>query len=321
MMACADRRRLAGPRCRGWIAALAATTLGLLAATAAGAQPASGGSGPQGKGPEVLGDCDLLTAPSQNADNGVRVDWNHAVEVCTKALEVEPNEPHFHFALGKAYFFSKNYIEAVRHLRVASDAGAPDAQAALGFCYTKGLGVIKNERTGLDLYMKAAAAGSPTGMELLGITYVEGSAVKRDYTKALDWLEKSIEAGNAGALKEVGRMYFNGLGVPRDFVTAANYYQQAADLGDGNAMRVLANIYEVGFLGKPDLEKAGALRLRAQQVDPDGQQADPIEVVRRIYNATHAAQGGGGGVRRVVQNRRYVYFRRRIFLGCIWRWC
>ncbi len=107
------------------------------------------------------------------------------------------------------------------------------------------------------------------------------------------------------------------LGVPRDFVTAAPYYQQSADLNDGYAMRFLANMYEVGMLGKPDLEKAGALRLLAQRVDPDGRQADPISVFRKIY----AASQSHGQARPVVRHRRCVVYRRRLFLGCSWTWC
>lgn len=270
---------------------------------------------------DVLKECDRLTAPGQNSDPanpGVKIDWAHAVVVCQAAVDAEPAETHFHFALGKANYFAKNYIEAARHIRIAADVGNPDAQAALGVFYANGLGVIKNEQTAFDLYTKAAAGGSPTGMGLLGQAYVG----KRDYGKALDWMEKAIEAGDSNSLREIGRMYFNGLGEPRDYAMAAQYYQQAVDLDDGYAMRFLANMYEVGFLGKPDLEKAAELRARAQIVDPDGKQADPISVFRKIYAANAGSQGGGGGrVRQVVHHRRYVIFRRRIFFGCIWRWC
>jgi len=270
--------------------------------------------------PEVAKECDRLTAPSQNGDPalvGVRNDWTRAVVACAAAVKAVPDEVHFQFALGKAYFFTKNYIEAARHLKVAADAGTPDAQNALGYCFENGLGVVKNDQRAFELYASSAAAGSAVGMASLGNAYAGGRYVKQDFGKSLDWLEKAVEAGDADALHEIGRLYFNGLGVPRDFATAAQYYQQSADLNDGYAMRFLANMYEVGFLGKPDLEKAGALRLRAQQVDPDGRQADPIAVFRKIY----AASQFHGQARPPVRHRRYVVYRRRLFLGCRWAWC
>ena len=266
-------------------------------------------------------ECDRLTAQGQNGDPahpGVRVDWGLAVTTCEAALKAEPGEVHLDFALGKAYFFSKNYVAAARHLKIAADAGTPDALNALGYCFEKGLGVVKNGQKAVELYEKSAAAGSPVGMESLGNAYSDGTYVKKDYGKALDWFEKAIEAGNEDALQAIGRMYFNGLGVPRDFVTAAKYYQQSADLDNGYSMRYLADMYEVGFLGKPDLEKAGALRLRAEQVDPDGRQANSIAVFRQIYAATHAH---GQTARPSVPHRRYVVFRRRLFFGCNWMWC
>jgi len=166
--------------------------------------------------PEVVRECDRLTAPNQNADPahlGVKNDWSRAIVACEAAIDAEPGEPHFQFALGKAYFFVKNYFEAVRHFKIAADTGVADAQNVLGYCFSKGLGVVRNDQRAFELYTAAAAAGSPAAMASLGGVYSEGLYVKRDYGKALDWLEKSIEAGNEDALQQIGGMYFNGQGV------------------------------------------------------------------------------------------------------------
>jgi uncharacterized protein len=273
-----------------------------------------------GTGPETVRECDRLTAPqdqSAGAQPAVRPDWNRAVIACEAAVTAEPREPHFQFALGKAYFFTRNYVEAARHLALAADA-VPEAQNALGYCFEKGLGVVKNEQRAFELYSKAAAAGSPVGMESLGGAYNNGLYVKQDYGKALDWLEKSVEAGNADALQQIGNMYFNGHGVAKDYAMAAQYFQQAADLNNGYALRFLANMYEVGLLGSSDLEKAGALRLRAQQVDPDGlRQPEPISVFRKIA----AESQGRRQARSAGATRRYVIYRRVRVFGCNWMWC
>jgi hypothetical protein len=87
---------------------------------------------------------------------------------------------------------------------------------------------------------------------------------------ALDYYEKSIEAGNSFALNQIGIMYFNGKGVERNYDAAAEYFQQAADLGDGYAFKFLAILHERGLIGgKPDRERAIALRARAQEAGPE----------------------------------------------------
>jgi uncharacterized protein len=291
------------------------------AADVATAVPPVGNTPRAGAVPEVVQECDRLTAPQDQSAGTqvvvVKTDWNRAVAACEAALAAEPGEPHFQFALGKAYFYTKNFIEAARHLAIAANT-VPEAQNALGYCFAKGLGVVKNDQRAFELYSKAAAAGSAVAMESLGGAYTDGLYVKQDYGKALDWLEKSVEAGNADALQQIGNMYFNGHGVPKDYAMAAQYFQQAADLNNGYALRFLANMYEAGLLGSPDPGKAGALRLRAQQVDPDGfRQPEPLSFFRRIA----AANEGHRQVRTAGPTRRYVIYRRVRILGCSWTWC
>ncbi len=267
--------------------------------------------------PDIVRECDRLTAPPEPGTTSPPVDWNRAVVACEAALKAEPGEAHFQFALGKAYFYTKNFIEAARHFTIAADS-VPEAANALGYCFEKGLGVVKNDQKAFELYSKAAAAGSPVGMESLGGAYIGGVYVKRDFVKALDWLEKSVEAGNADSLQMIGNMYFNGQGVAKDYAMAAQYFQQAADLNNGYALRFLANMYEVGMLGPPNLEKAVTLRLRAQQVDPDALRVpESVAFFRRIAAANDAHRETHASAPR----RRYVVYRRIRLIGCNWIYC
>jgi len=112
--------------------------------------------------PDIVRECDRLTAPQdQTADKpiAVKIDWNRAVVACEAALKAEPGEAHFQFALGKAYFYTKNFFEAAHHLSIAAET-LPEAQNALGYCFDKGLGVAKNPQRAFELYTRAAAAGS-----------------------------------------------------------------------------------------------------------------------------------------------------------------
>ena len=66
---------------------------------------------------------------------------------------------------------------------------------------------------------------------------------------------------------------------------------------------------ERGLLGSKDLEKAGALRARAQMVDPDSQNP---EVAAAVATPAH----------HTASSRPHtVIIRRYRFIGCSWVWC
>ena len=224
------------------------------------------------------------------------MDWPHAIDLCEEAVKADANNARLRYLLGNAYFTTKNYLLALRHLEVAADAGYPDAEDELGVMFVRGLGVIKDYQRAFDLFNKAAANGSPTGMGNLGSMYASGFFVKEDDTQALAWYEKSIEAGNAFGLAQAGVLSFNGKGAPRDYQMAAGYFQQAADLGDGYSLKFLAIMYERGLLGKPDPAKAAELRLKAAEVDPDSQNPEcrrrPSRAARTAQAAAMAAERG-----------------------------
>jgi TPR repeat protein len=144
----------------------------------------------------------------------------------------------------------------------------------------------------------------------LGSMYSNGIFVKPDFPKALAYYEKAIESGNSFALNQLGVMYFDGRGVERDYEAAAQYFQQAADLDDGYALKFLAILYERGLVGgRADADKARALRMRAEQVDPTSQ--NPNVPPPAATSSRHAT----------ASRAHYVVIRRYRFLGCSWVWC
>jgi TPR repeat protein len=262
-------------------------------------------------------ECGRLTAPKEIKDGSKPaqiIDWDRAAVICQAALDAHPDEPHIQYGLAAALFHTKHYIEANRYYKLASDAGLPAAQNALGLNYHKGLGTVKDDQKAFELWSKAAAAGWPASMGNLGSAYADGLYVKKDFNKSLEWNEKAIEAGNILSLSVVGNSYLNGYGVDRDFATAAQYFQQGADLGDGFALKTLANMYEAGFMGAPQPDKAGALRLLALQQDPESPDPSPVSVFKQIL-----AAGRAKPVQHVVHRRRYVIFRPYRF--CLTIWC
>ena len=226
-------------------------------------------------------ECRKMTAPVPNfADPAIikashlAKDWNHGVEVCKQAVAENAGAIDLEYGLGMAFYFTKDYLDALRHLSVAADAGNSSAQNQLGFMFVTGTGVVKDYHRAFDYFSKSAAAGNAAAIGNLGSAYSNGMGVKEDDAQGLALYEKSIEAGNPFALVQTGTAYYNGKGVPKDYAAAQQYFQQAADLGDGYAMKFLAIMYERGLLGPPDPAQAAQLRLRAAQEDPLSQTPD-----------------------------------------------
>jgi tetratricopeptide (TPR) repeat protein len=258
-------------------------------------------------------DCDRLTAiappfatPAQ-LNKSKHVDWRAAAATCEAALAANPKATHLLYLSALTLDKTNNLVEAVRRYKSAADAGDAQAMSDLGILFATGRGVVKDEQRAYELIDRAALAGNPAAMGNLGTLYSRGIFVHKDYAKALEWYEKSIEAGNSFGLAQAGVMYFNGWGTERDYNAAAQYFQQAADLDDGYSLKFLAILYERGLLGKPDLEKAGALRLLASQVDPDSQNPD-VPPPAATAPAHHMA-------------RTHYVIRRYRFFGCGWVWC
>jgi TPR repeat protein len=263
--------------------------------------------------PPSQNDCDrqiAFAAPFSTPDQLKRakhVNWPAAAAACAAIVATEPNNMRMQYYYGLALDKTNNVIEALRRIKMAADAGDADAMVSLGFFFATGHGVVKNGERAFELFSRAAATGNADALSDMGSMYSNGLFVKSDPAKALDYYEKAIEAGNSFALNQIGVMYFNGKGVERNYDAAAEYFQQAADLGDGYAMKFLAILHERGLIGgKPDRDKAIALRARAQEADPDSQTPDVPPAVANVHHASSAPR------RRIIRYR---------FYGCGWVWC
>jgi TPR repeat protein len=259
-------------------------------------------------------ECDRLIAfappfaTPEQLKRAKHVNWPAAAAACAAVVAERPNDMRMQYYYGLALDKTNNVVEALRRVKMAADSGDTDAMVTLGVDFATGHGVLKNPERAFELFSKSAAAGNPEAVSDLGSMYSNGIFVKQDFAKALDYYEKAIEGGSSFSLNQLGVMYFAGKGVERDYHAAAEYFKQAADLDDGYALKSLAIMNERGLLGGKNLEQAGALRARAQQVDPDSQNPDlgsPATPVR------HVASG----------RSHTIVIRRYRFIGCSWAWC
>ena len=71
--------------------------------------------------------------------------------------------------------------------------------------------------------------------EALGFAFSRGIGVPKDYTQAAHWYGKAAEQGRPQAQNELGNLFSSGRGVPRDVVMAKEWWRKAAAQGNANA--------------------------------------------------------------------------------------
>jgi TPR repeat protein/GTPase SAR1 family protein len=189
-----------------------------------------------------------------------------------------------------------DHVEAMRLMRMAADAGLPDAMYDLAdwLCEAN-----KSDPAALEWFMKGANAGDVDCMIMVGDLHRIGACgLQPDYSKALPWFERAAAIGNADelvriahALRKSGDLmravelyekaagsgstaamfnltlcYANGKGVAKSAEKAVELYQRASDLGNVSAMINLGLCYGTGSGVAKNFEKAVALLSRASEL-------------------------------------------------------
>lgn len=213
----------------------------------------------------------------------------------------------------------KDAAAASRLFQEAAQAGNPEAQAALGFLYSVGQGVPKDEDLAITylrmaaaqklasaqhnlaimLLRKDAAANETEAIALLsdaadrgflpsqlelGETYFDGKwTIKPDPEKAFHFMQLAAAKGNASAANYLGVMYESGAGVARDKVQAAQWFEKAARQGEPKALVNLARAYASGSGVEKNLVTAYALFKLSDEIRSG---SVGIEVTEMEHNLT-----------------------------------
>lgn len=143
---------------------------------------------------------------------------------------------------------------ALQELTNAAQAGAMDAQLALGFLYDKSNGVAHNDSLAAEWYRKAAEQGNSRAQVFLGEMYLHGRVVQykdgqdeaNGGRQAESLFRKAAEQGNSGGALGLGKLYQMGLGVPRDDEQAVLWFRKAAEKGNADAQLCLGMAYVQG---------------------------------------------------------------------------
>lgn len=151
---------------------------------------------------------------------------------------------------------------AMRMLELAAEGGHPLAQEMKG---RQCLGKNPNVECALVWLGRAAAQGRASAMSLLGWTYSTGEFVARDDKRAFGYLMDAARLGDAAAQNNVGQLYETGRGVPANAGEAFAWYKRAAEAGQGSGQVNLARSYIEGRGIAPDRAAALFWLERAQK--------------------------------------------------------
>jgi len=132
------------------------------------------------------------------------------------------------------YFHKKDANTlALKWFRKAADNGHANAQNQVGFMYSAGIAVGKDDSEAVKWYRKAADQGLALAQFNLGVCLDRGIGITQDYKQAAEWYQKAAEQGRSDALKYLADMYFDGRGVQQNYSEALNLYKEVQSYKNG----------------------------------------------------------------------------------------
>jgi len=145
---------------------------------------------------------------------------------------------------GPSNFVSLADKRAAELLRVAADAGNPEAQYALATFYKEGTGVEKDMEKAVRLLQAASVAGNVDAEVEYAIAMFNGAGTPKNQPAAVALLRKAARQNSPIAQNRLARVLAFGTGVPQDKVEALKWHwiAKSAGKGDPELDEVLADV-------------------------------------------------------------------------------
>lgn len=163
---------------------------------------------------------------------------------------------------------SQNYLDILSFAK----NGNPYAQCLIGFCYTNGVVVKKDDSESLKWYKKSAEQGYDIAQYNLGYCYYYGNGVEKIFPKAFKWFLKAAKQGNKQSQFKIGQCYENGYGVEVNYTEAFAWYEKSAKQGYVCGICNLGGCYLNGIGVSRDYKKAVELFSNLTEKDIAGGQ-------------------------------------------------
>ena len=158
---------------------------------------------------------------------------------------------------------------AIRLWLPLAEAGNVSAQNNLGYMFSRGEGVPRDDVIAVKWWRLAAANGLADAQNNLGICYGDGRGVPQDYVEAVKWFRMAAEQGYAMAQSNMGARYGIGEGVNQDWEQSTAWYRLAAEQGDPIGMSNLGVAFANGQGVKRDFIQAYAWYTLAKATFPN----------------------------------------------------
>ena len=112
------------------------------------------------------------------------------------------------YSLGLIYLYNKkNLPEAVKWLKMGSDAGNADCMLEYAVLLRDGKGVKKDTKAAFSYFLKAAELGKPQAMKFVAAGYWLGEGVKKDKEESLKWHRRAAENGDQQSMEFLNSYY------------------------------------------------------------------------------------------------------------------
>ena len=153
---------------------------------------------------------------------------------------------------GYEFYSKKDFVNAFEWYMKAAKMGYLNAMNQVGYMYSNGLGVSKDQAKTIEWYTKAANQGYALSQKNLAWAYRTGNGVAKDENKAIMWYEKAALQGDTDAQFGLGALYHD----RKDYANALKWYQMAADKDHSSAQVNLGKMYTDGEGVPKDYAKA-----------------------------------------------------------------
>ncbi|KAF9549117.1 hypothetical protein EC957_004756 [Mortierella hygrophila] len=228
-----------------------------------------------GKATEWFRKADAQDLPQAQCQLGLvecsRREISSAMSYFLKAAKHGHAESEFHIAMlfKRGQGVRLNFEKAIECLRKAieDDPGYEVALFEMGMMYYQGEGVPLDFPKAEELFVKAGNLGNVDGRRSLGDMYRNGrQGVAQDSVRAMEWFHSAADQNDMESQFTLGVMYDNGEGVVRDSSKAMEWYLGAAGQQHVEACFCIGVLYYDGWGGRPrDLAKAKEWFYRAAQ--------------------------------------------------------
>jgi TPR repeat protein len=150
-------------------------------------------------------------------------------------------------------------------VRVAAEAGVPDAQAVYGQMLLHGQGVPADPWQAVRWFNRAAHQHHPMAINMIGRCYEFGWGVEQDKTRAVQFYRSAAEHGLDWGMYNYATQLALGEVVAEDKVAALVWFRKAAAMGNAKAINFIGSFYEDGWVVDRDTAKAAECYARAAE--------------------------------------------------------